>query len=71
MIFWLSLTLSARREGQLAGFLEDVAEVVVHHLQGQLLKQLLHARRVVDVRVVGDVAMAHRAQPVDQPRGEW
>ncbi len=39
---------------------------MVDHLQGQLLEQRLHARRVVDVRLVGDVAFALGTQPLDE-----
>ncbi len=57
-------------EGQLAGVLEDVAQVMVDHLQGQLLEQRLHTGGVVDVRLVGDVAFTLGAQPLDQFRRE-
>ena len=72
MIFWFSLTLSAPppEKARRPVSFEDVAEVMLDHLQRQVLEQLLHARRVVDVRVVGNVAVAHRAQPVDQLRRE-
>jgi hypothetical protein len=66
----LDVERAAAGEGQAAGLAQDVAEVMVEHLQGDVLEQLLHARRVVDVGVVGDVALAPRAEPVDQLRRE-
>jgi hypothetical protein len=56
----LDVERAAAGEGQAAGLAQDVAEVVVQHLQGDVLEQLLHARRVMDVGVVGDVALARR-----------
>jgi len=62
----LHVQRAAARKGHLAGFLEDVAQVVVDHLQRQFFKQRLHAGRVVDVRLVGDIAFALWPQPFDQ-----
>ena len=70
LLVQLHVQRTAAGEGQLAGVLEDVAQVVVDHLQGQLLEQRLHAGGVVDVRLVGDVAFSFRAQPLDQFRRE-
>ncbi|OMP11032.1 hypothetical protein COLO4_04070, partial [Corchorus olitorius] len=70
LLVQLDVQRAAAGEGQLAGFLEDVAQVVVDHLQGQFLEQRLHAGGVVDVRLVGDVAFALRTQPLDQLRRE-
>ena len=70
LLIQLDVQRAAAGKGQPAGLLEDVAEVILDHLQREILEQLLHARRVVDVRVVGDVAVAHRAEPVDQFRRE-
>jgi hypothetical protein len=64
----LDVERAAAGEGQPAGLAQDVAEVVVHHLQRQVLEQLLHARRVVDVGVVGDVADALRGRAI---RSAW
>jgi hypothetical protein len=64
----LDVERAAAGKGEAAGLAQDVAEVMLDHLQRQILEQLLHARRVVDVGVVGDVSRALRAQPVDQLR---
>ncbi len=53
-------------KGDLAGLADDVTEVVVHHLQRKLLEQRLHAGRVMNIRVVGDIAFALGSQPLDQ-----
>src|SRR5690554_699024 len=57
---------AAAGKGDLAGFTDDIAQVVVHHFQRQLLEQGLHAGGIMDVGVVGDVAFALGPQPLDQ-----
>ncbi|MCY1420537.1 hypothetical protein D9M71_361620 [compost metagenome] len=66
----LDVQRTATGIGQLAGFLEHVAQVVVDHLQRNLFEQRLNAGGVVDVRLVGDVAFALWTQPLDQLRRE-
>ena len=66
----LDVQRAAAGEGQLAGFTQGVAQVVVDHLQGDLFEQRLHAGRIMDVRLVGDVAFALGAKPFDQLRRE-
>ncbi len=61
---------TATGESDLAGFLEDVTQVVIHHLQRELFEQRLHARSVVNVGFIGHVANAFRAEPFDQLRRE-
>ncbi len=62
----LDVQRAAAGESDLAGLLDDVAQIVVHHLQRQLLEQRLHGGGVMDVRVVGDIAFALGPEPVDQ-----
>ncbi len=57
---------TATGKGQAAGFLENVAEIIIDHLQRQLLEQGLHGRRVMDVGVIGDVALTLGPEPLDQ-----
>lgn len=60
----LDVQRTAACKRDLAGFLEDVTQIVIHHLQRQLFEQRLHARGVVDVRLVSNVAFALRPQPL-------
>jgi hypothetical protein len=51
----LDVQRPAAGKGKAAGLPQDVAQIVVEHLQRQILEQLLHARRVMDVGIVGDI----------------
>ena len=62
----LTFQRAAAGESDLAGLADDIAEVVVHHLQRELLEQRLDARGVMDVGIVSDVAFALGPQPLDQ-----
>jgi hypothetical protein len=52
----LDVQRAATGKSEAAGLAQNVAEVMLDHLQRQILEQLLHARRVMDVGVVGAVS---------------
>ena len=59
---------AATGEHQASRLANNIPQVVIHQVQADVLKQLLHGRRIVNIGIIGRVTAPPGAQPLDQLR---